>query len=520
LKFAELEAADLQYLAIVHKNTEIPYDQRIDILKNKFQVSERTVRKWLAKAKISKYEAIDNEQVRQGKLKGLDSSKKIKLISWAQNATPVNAAMLKNMEVYAKFLDAEIIVIQGRYMNPTSLFSEKMESAEWWDTSIIPYMVSSRLEVHKNLDILGNAKTQATAENPLSGYEGLTKGKSCIIGHSRLHLKSLPVLEGRHGKLMMTTGAVTMRNYTDTKAGIKGSFNHVYGFVIVEIKDDEIFYVRQVPVSSDGTFTDLIYHVDDKVTKIKECASFVMGDIHVDDVEEEIVAETVRYFKKIRPEKVILHDVVNGTSANHHEAKDPILSYLKFKEGKNVVKDEIDRVIGFIKKFKLTDYSLYSVSSNHNDWFDRWVKEGNWKHDLANAETYMEYALAMLQGKTPNGIIAYLLQQEFGDRITCTGRNESLEVHGFELSQHGDIGSNGSKGSIEGFRRLNTKMQIGHCHSIQRLDGVLTAGTYTKKRLPYNKGASDWGWCGIVTHTNGKAQQLIFQKDKKCSTLF
>jgi hypothetical protein len=520
LKFAELEAADLQYLAIVHKNTEIPYDQRIDILKNKFQVSERTVRKWLAKAKISKYEAIDNEQVRQGKLKGLDPSKTIKLISWAQNATPVHAAMLKNMETYATFLGAEIVIIQGRYQNATSLWTSNMETDEWWDSSVLPYTVSSRLEVHRDLDILGNAKIVPTAENPLNGLEGLTRSKTCIVGHPRLHLKSLPVLEGRHGKLMLTTGAVTMRNYSDTKAGIKGSFNHVYGFAIVEVKDDDIFYVRQVPVSADGTFIDLLFHVDGKVTKIRNCASFVMGDIHVDDVEEDIVTETVRYFKKVRPDKVVLHDIVNGTSVNHHEAKDPIASYQRFKEGKNVVRKEIDRAVSFIKRHKLTDYTLYNIASNHNDWFDKWIKEGNWKYDLVNAETYMEYALAMLQGKTPNGIVAYLLEQEFGDKIICTGRNESLDVHGFDLSQHGDAGPNGARGSVEGFRRLNTKMQVAHIHSIYRIDGVVTAGTYTKKRLPYNKGASDWGWCGIVTHQNGKAQQLIFQKDKKCSTLF
>jgi hypothetical protein len=520
LKFDDLKPEDLQYLATVHKNTEIPYDQRIDILKGKFGKSERTIRRWLKKGKFSKYEAIENDQVRQGKLKGFDSSKKIKLITWSQNATPIHATMLKNMEIYAEFLNAEIFVIAGRYSNPTSIYSDKMENDEWWDTSVLKYIGSSNQTIHPQLDVLAELKIVPTAVNPLSSIQGFSHGRSCIVGHPRMHLESLPVLEGHNTKLMLTTGALTLKNYTDSKAGQLGAFNHVYGFVVVEIKNDDIHYVRQVPVSTDGTFTDLIYHVDAKVEKIDSCAAFIMGDIHVDDVENDIVKETLRYFKKVRPEKVVLHDIINGTSVNRHEVSDPIASYKKYKEGSNIIKKEVERVVDFLNKHKLTDYDLYSAASNHNDWFDRYIKDTDWRKDIANSETYMEYALALLQGKAPKGIIAYLLEKEFEGKIKCLDRDESLQVRGFELSQHGDIGANGSRGSIEGYRKLNTKIVTGHQHSIARKDGVVTVGTYTKLRLPYNKGASAWRWAGVVTHHNGKSQQVIFQKDKKCSTLF
>jgi hypothetical protein len=37
-------------------------------------------------------------------------------------------------------------------------------------------------------------------------------------------------------------GAITKKNYTDSKSGKVGDFHHTFGFVIVEIKDDNILF--------------------------------------------------------------------------------------------------------------------------------------------------------------------------------------------------------------------------------------------------------------------------------------
>jgi len=102
---------------------------------------------------------------------------------------------------------------------------------------------------------------QPTAVNPMSGFEGLTGHQSCIIGHPKVQLKSLPVLEGYHIKVMMTTGACTVANYSDTKAGKKGEFHHVLGFAFVEIRDNDIFYMRQITATDDGSFINLNHKV-------------------------------------------------------------------------------------------------------------------------------------------------------------------------------------------------------------------------------------------------------------------
>ena len=76
-------------------------------------------------------------------------------------------------------------------------------------------------------------------------------------------MEMIPVLEGNKPKMVLTTGAATKKNYTDSKSGKTGDFHHTYGFVIVEIKDDETFFVRQVTANDNsGAFTDSCHRVE------------------------------------------------------------------------------------------------------------------------------------------------------------------------------------------------------------------------------------------------------------------
>ncbi|MGK3945637.1 hypothetical protein ABK046_45750, partial [Streptomyces caeruleatus] len=91
----------------------------------------------------------------------------------------------------------------------------------------------------------------------------------------------------------------------------------------------------------------------------------------------------------------------------------------------------------------------------------------------------------LLSGKAPKGLVAYYLQEAFGSRVKLLGRNDSFKVKQWELSQHGDVATNGTKGGVNGFRRLSTKMIVGHSHTPARVDGVIQVGTSTKLRVDY-----------------------------------
>src|SRR5206468_12365404 len=108
-----------------------------------------------------------------------------------------------------------------------------------------------------NLVLAADVKTQPTASSPLSGFESLTGGESCILGHTKMQLRSVPVPTGRYPKLLTTTGACTKPNFTDSKAGALGKFPHYLGAVLVEL-DGKRFHLRQLNADRlDGSFIDL-----------------------------------------------------------------------------------------------------------------------------------------------------------------------------------------------------------------------------------------------------------------------
>jgi len=77
------------------------------------------------------------------------------------------------------------------------------------------------------MSVMSDVKIQPTAVQPLTGMAGMSGGKSCVFGSPKVHLEVLGALEGYVPKVMLTTGAVTQSNYTDSKAGKKGEFHHL-----------------------------------------------------------------------------------------------------------------------------------------------------------------------------------------------------------------------------------------------------------------------------------------------------
>ena len=83
---------------------------------------------------------------------------------------------------------------------------------------------------------------------------------------------------GYPNKILLSTGACTVKNYTDSKSGKKGEFHHMLGFIIVEL-DGEDFHIRQVNADDNGNFYDLFSRVKDgKVKKNKKgCEVAILG---------------------------------------------------------------------------------------------------------------------------------------------------------------------------------------------------------------------------------------------------
>lgn len=459
------------------------------------------------------FKVKEPKQYKQASKRKLSKSKYY-LITWAQNNTPIHQEFWANLQAYSKFLGAEIHVILGRYKNPTSIFVDE----DTWNEDLLPFADAHRHHIHKHLELLSDIKTQPTAATPLNGIEGISGLNSCVIGHPKVQFKVIPALEGYEPKMMFSTGAVTKCNYTDSSAGKKGQFHHTHGAVIVEIKDKDTFYIRQITALKNGNFTDLCYDVKDGVVnKINKIDVAILGDLHIGDHCEKVTAKQKEWLKVFKPKHTLMHDLFNAASINHHEEKDPVKQFEREQNNSNNLQKEIDEMLEWLKG--MLPFNPVIVSSNHNDFIDRHIKNNDWKRNIKNAKTYIECANILLSGKAKKGLIAYFIDEKFGKKVKTLGRDESFKYNDWELAQHFDLGSNGSRGGVSQFRKLSTKMIGGHSHSPSRTDGILFVGTSTKLRVGYNIGASSWMNCDVIIHSNGKAQHLIYLgKDKNFTT--
>jgi len=459
----------------------------------------------------------ESDDFKKAQAKTFNTKKKRFILSWCQSETDIHHSFMDNIEAYAKHIKADIHIIAGRYKNPHSLGASmyqksKEKNKNYWHKRVIPYLDANRQNLHELLCVLSDVKVQPTASTPLSGLNSITALESCIVGHPRVHLKSLAVLNGYPNKLLLTTGAVSVPNYTDTKVGVKGDFHHTYGFVVVEL-DNDIFHVRQVQCSDDGSFYDLNTFVDNGKceSKVKEkYPAIIFGDLHYGEHSEVALKASLKMAFDFDVQKIVLHDIFNGKSVSHHELNNPFLQMENEQTGKGNLEAELQGVVKFINDNN--DFDFIVVSANHNDFVDRWLCSTDWRK-TPNRRAYLKYANIVADGLAPKGIVAYVLENETYN-CECLGVNDSYRLLDWELAMHGHIGTNGSRGSVTQFKNLNTKTITGHSHTPAREDGSVVVGTITNLRLGYNNGASSWMHSNAIMYPNGKVSQLNIIKGK------
>lgn len=453
----------------------------------------------------------DTEEFKVASERKFDSELTRFIITWAQAETEIKTELWENILAYADYHSAGIHVIAGRYKNPTSLSTSKSlkrneeNKQRFWAEDLLPYLDANRQQIHKYLTICSDIKIQPTASNPLSGLNGVTALESCIIGHPRVHLDTLPVLDNYPSKVICSTGSITVENYTDTKSGKKGEFHHEFGFIFVELDGDK-FHIRQIQADDNGTFYDLIYKVSKgKVTTSEEKPlGIIFGDVHVGEDDKVAIDASFEMCKDMGIKNVVLHDIFNGHSISHHEKKDPFQLMRREVDGTNSLKRELKELKDF---FKNRNYNFIVVRSNHDDFLDRWLMSEDWRKGTNRFE-YLKYANILANGKAPKGIIPYVLEKKYKN-IHALGINDSYRLAEFECGMHGHLGNNGSRGSISQYSNLNTKNIVGHCHTPRKKDGAMSVGTLSKLRVGFNNGMSSWGHANIVVYPNGKASHIF-----------
>ena len=423
----------------------------------------------------------------------------------AQNATPVHEGFFAALQQFQNHENAEICIIPLRYRNPTSIFSDAQESDEHW---LVPrhMLYEQRKKLNHNLMVVGDVKIQPTMADPLSGMEGLTHGESGIFGHTKLRMKCVATPQNKHPKVLTTTGAVTVPNYTDSKAGKKGDFHHVLGAVVVQIESPTKFHIHHINArKSDGAFIfKRKAYYPDRVEDAPGYKAVVFGDAHYRFADPSVVDATFGeggLVDLLDPEVLVWHDLLDCYAGNPHHQGNPFIRKAKHSANFHIMQDEVFETVDWAARLT-GDRQGYIVPSNHDDMFARWIIREDWKQlDPENMEFYLETALHMARSASMSETgaqyldpFAYWVGQHLGSNgnLIALPCNKSLMIGGIECSLHGDQGPNGARGTIKNLSQIGVKVISGHGHSPAIENGHYRTGTMTRLEAEYTGPVGSW----------------------------
>lgn len=458
---------------------------------------------------------------------------KVYLVTAAQNNTALHEELWTNILALAEHDGAEILVSRLTYA-ATSRASkgQKITAAqktakeggdpiEWWPSEIAPYENDSSVQLAPGLVWCGELNILPTAINPIASLESYTGRDSSIIPHPKFAMQSIASPKDAGCKLIYTTGAVTQRNYIQKKAGQRAAFHHGYGCLIVEVCSDGTWFVRQINADSEGDFYDLDRKVSrGKVSHGHRPEALVWGDIHVRQISPDMSVigwGSGGILETLRPRQQIMHDLLDFRSANHHDRDDPWKTMAKHVAGTTDVAAETDECARFLRLAERSWCYTVVVRSNHDEAMVRWLKEADFREDPENALFHLRTNAAayeaMVDGQAFDAIEHVLRRAGAPKRTKFLKRDEQYVVcedagGGIELGMHGDIGVNGSRGTLAQFARTGRKCVVGHSHTAGIVEGAYQVGVMGALDMGYNEGQSSWSHSNVIVYPNGKRAVL------------
>lgn len=464
----------------------------------------------------------------------------------AQNNTPLFDDFWENLEAYNRYLNngrdtCEFVVSTFTYNH--NAFGEKSvkqgtkqrQSELWYDPRIVPHIVDRRVELAPGLAWCGETNILPTKVHPLTGYETYTGRKSGIIPHAKVALQSIASGKFEATKFMYSTGAITLKNYIQKDAGLKGEFHHTFSALLVEVDSDGNWWTRQLTADDTGSFQDKdIVVTGGKVRKIKPTKAepnIVLavnpGDVHhakLEDWMKNLFWGKNGVLDQLRPAYQFMHDLFDMDRRSHHDIKDPHEMFRKFTTGKDKVADEAHDTAHFLADEAYRPWcETVVVDSNHDEALERWLREADYKSDPPNALYFLRLQLAkyeaIARGDDDFHMLEYALNQVCDTKARFLREDESFIIArehggGIECGNHGHVGTNGSRGGTSNLSKLGRKSNYGHIHGCCVMLGAWWAGVMGALDQGYNKGPSNWSHSFIVTYANGKRAMMTIWNGK------
>ena len=453
---------------------------------------------------------IDPEVFSKDVFEGIQNSvKKYKrfVITTAVSGAPVHKDFLASLKSYAKLNKAKVLVIPANY----ALYDIDPTLMEDGDIDI----VFRPLKINSNLYI-DPIKIDPKQVDPAVGLDALgrTDG-TVIIGSPKQRRVPIANSNTKLARIIQSTGAITKPMYIP-KDGIPkrrdrlAEAHHVMGAVVVEVVDNVFYHFRVVQMSKDGSFSDLFYNYSPKGDKkFVGCEAIVQGDYHVTETDPATDKAVDEMCELGRPKYRVFHDFFSGVSINHHEMRNKVARAILAAENKIDLEQELIENVKAIqsKRKKKTAEKLVFVKSNHDEFLDRYLSEGNFDDKNRRISTMLQ-VLAM-DKKDPLKAGLEMMGLTFGPDIIWLERDQDFRVAGIELGAHGDLGANGKRNpGSKGMYKAYGKVIYGHCHYGEMWQDAWSVGTSTYRKLSYNRGASSWDASQAILYKDG-TRQLI-----------
>jgi hypothetical protein len=100
------------------------------------------------------------------------------------------------------------------------------------------------------------------------------------------------------------------------------------------------------------------------------------------------------------------------------------------------------------------------------------------------------------------------LNMKCADRTIFLNRDEGFIVQGVGLDSHGDLGPNGSRGTLKSLARSSGKGIFAHAHTPGIYQGGYQVGTNSIIAMPYAHGSTSWMHTDCILYKNGKRTLL------------
>jgi hypothetical protein len=466
--------------------------------------------------KLIKYD--DNIKVYTKPLKDVE----YQIVIGIQNGAKVNKQFLENIIFFAKKHKANITALPLKDHNE-SFKNQTVNFDPWFLSKKIT--IANEFVINDNLMAL-DAQLLPQALNPLTGIHRLglnetgDKKRSVIVSHTKLDLDVIETGFNSHPRIICTSGVITNPNYlTNKRIGKLAKTQHKLGFVLVKKENNKIFNLVQIEANKDGSF----YHngslyKNGKITKA--VCDVVLGDHHGIEIHPKVLKVMPEIFNRLNPRTIYDNDSFDGMSVNAHEKDSHVTRHKIYnKIGLNVER-ELKETIA-MEKVLYGTRSIVKVPSNHCDWIDRRLEEGEYPKDPINTVFMHKLALNKLLNDNIETLeCAYrLIDSKHADNITFPNRRVELVSFGNTI-HHGDVGRGGGKGSIAMFDATIGRSINGHTHKVRRFGNAVDTGHLTHGKQSYLKGLKGWIMGYTVIYPTGAKQLFLIIEDHKTGKIY